>query len=434
MSFAFEKFSIVKYAIRWTMLILPVAITTGSIVAAFLWILTKATHFRFEHSWLLFLLPLAGIIIHLIYQSIGKSSEKGNNLILDEIFKKGHGIPWQMTPVIFITTILTHLFGGSAGREGTAVQIGGSIAGMFGKWWRLNDEDTKIILTAGIAAGFGAVFGTPVTGAIFSLEVLAIGRMKYNSLLPALMASVIGDLTVAAWQVKHTAYHIDILSQSPDAFSQYFPINLLLLTKVILASALFGLASYLFVIMTFRIKRFFNQIILQKWLIPVLGGFIIIGLTFLLGKTDYLGLGVDPQYNGVVTISSAFQSGGSDVWSWLWKMVFTAVTLGTGFKGGEVTPLFYIGATLGNSLSLLLDAPVGLFAALGFIAVFAGATNTPLACTIMGVELFGSEYLVFFAVACFTSYLFSGHTGIYSSQRVWVHKINLKNDEINDIS
>jgi len=423
-SVAFEKFSIIKYAFRWTILILPVAITVGSIVAAFLWLLTKATHLRFQHPWLLFLLPVAGVLIHLIYQSIGKSSEKGNNLILEEIFKKGNGIPWQMTPVIFITTILTHLFGGSAGREGTAVQIGGSIAGVFGKWWQLNEEGTKIILTAGIAAGFGAVFGTPITGAIFSLEVLAIGKMKYNSLLPALMASVIGDLTVAAWRVKHTAYHIDILPQSSDAFSQYLPINLLLLAKVIIASALFGLASYMFVRMVTSIKIVFSHFILRKWLIPVTGGLIIIGLTYLSGKPDYLGLGVDAQYNGAVTISSAFQHGASGTWSWFWKLVYTAFTLGTGFKGGEVTPLFYIGATLGNSLSVLLDAPVGLFAALGFIAVFAGATNTPLACTVMGVELFGSEYLVFFAVACFTSYLFSGNIGIYSSQRLSVDKTN----------
>ena len=149
----------------------------------------------------------------------------------------------------------------------------------------------------------------------------------------------------------------------------------------------------------------------------------IILLTLLVGKPDYLSLGVDAEYPGAITIVSAFKAGGADMFSWLWKTIFTTLTLGTGFKGGEVTPLFYIGATLGNTLATLMDAPVSLFAALGFIAVFAGATNTPLACTFMGVELFGGQYVLFFAIACFTAYFFSGHSGIYSSQRIGVPKL-----------
>jgi H+/Cl- antiporter ClcA len=418
-----EHFSILKYSIRWTLLILPVATVIGSLVALFLWLLTGAIHFRFQHTWLLFLLPLAGVVIHFIYQSVGKSSEKGNNLIMDEIHQPGGGVPVQMAPIILLTTVITHLFGGSAGREGTAVQIGGSIAGLFSRWYKLNEPDTKMILTAGIAAGFGAVFGTPLTGAIFAMEVLAIGKIKYNALLPALIASVIGDLTVSAWGIHHTAYHIDTIAKSTYFLSDYLPINLLLLGKVILASALFGLASYLFAVLVREIKGYFAKIFKIQWLIPVIGGLIIIALTYINGKPDYLSLGVDGQYPGAITIRSAFHGGGADTWSWLWKTVYTSMTLATGFKGGEVTPLFYIGATLGNTLSIILDAPVSLFAALGFIAVFAGATNTPLACTIMGAELFGSQYILFFAVACFTAYLFSGPSGIYSSQRVAVPKV-----------
>jgi H+/Cl- antiporter ClcA len=426
-----EHFSILKYAIRWTLLILPVAIAIGSLVALFLWLLNGAIHFRFQHTWLPFLLPLAGVLIHFIYQSVGKSSEKGNNLIIDEIHLPGGGVPPQMAPVILITTVITHLFGGSAGREGTAVQIGGSVANLFSRWYNLNEADTKMILTAGIAAGFGAVFGTPLTGAIFAMEVLAIGKIKYNALLPALIASVIGDLTVSAWGIHHTAYHLDIIAKGNYFFSKYLPVDLLLLGKVIIASTLFGFASYLFTQMVHGIKTFFSQIFKIQWLIPVIGGFIIIALTYINGKPDYLGLGIDGQYAGAVTIPSAFHVGGVDTWSWLWKTLYTTLTLGTGFKGGEVTPLFYIGATLGNTLSILLDAPVSLFAALGFIAVFAGATNTPLACTIMGVELFGSQYILFFAVACFTAYLFSGPSGIYSSQRIAVPKVleELKEDK-----
>lgn len=421
--FTSEHFSILKHLLRWTFIIIPIAIVIGSTVALFLWLLNFVIHFRFRNPYILYFLPLAGVLIYFIYKLAGSNAEKGNNLIIDEIHDPGAGVPKRMAPIVLITTIITHLFGGSAGREGTAVQIGGSIAQMFGNWFRLNETDTSIVLMAGVAAGFGAVFGTPLTGAIFALEVLALGRIQYNAFLPCLIASVIGDVTVAAWGVHHTAYHIDVFTIAPHWFSAWLPFDFILLFKIIIASIAFGLASYLFAYMVHGIKIFFVKRISIPWLVPVLGGLIIIGITALIGKSDYLSLGVDAEHAGAVTIPSAFQAGGADTWSWLWKTIYTTITLGTGFKGGEVTPLFYIGATLGNTLSVLMDAPVGLFAALGFIAVFAGATNTPLACTIMGVELFGGQYVLFFAVACFTAYFFSGHSGIYGSQRIGVPKI-----------
>lgn len=392
-------------------------------VAFFLWALQRAIHYRFEHPWLLYLLPWAGLVIHFLYTLYGKDAEKGNNVIIDEIHQPKGGVPKRMAPLVLFSTIITHLVGGSAGREGTAVQIGGSIAQLFGKWFRLDPKEMQILLTAGIAAGFGAVFGTPLTGAIFAVEVLTVGRIQYHAIFPCLVASIVGDLTVSAWQIHHISYRIDTLAL-PNLFETYFSLNLFLVVKIVIASIAFGLASWLFAQLVYRLKRFFLSLTPKAWLIPLLGGLIIILMTLILGKPDYLSLGVDAEYPGAVTIPSAFQEEGADTWSWLWKTAYTSVTISSGFKGGEVTPLFYIGATLGNTLSILLDAPVSLFAALGFIAVFAGATNTPLACTIMGVELFGSEYLIYFAIACYTAYFFSGQTGIYSAQQLGVKKID----------
>lgn len=426
--------ALIQKFLRHILLTIPVSVVTGSTIALFLWLLSTAIHYRFSHTWLLFLLPAAGILIHLIYQYAGKSSEKGNNLIIEEIHQPAGGVPARMAPVILFTTIITHLFGGSAGREGTAVQIGGSIAGMFGKWFKLDAAGTRILLTAGIAAGFGAVFGTPLTGAIFAIEVLTIGKIKYDAFLPALTASIIADLTVSAWGIHHTAYHIDnLLNVSFN--TTHLSDNLLLTGKVIIASVAFGLASYLFTGMAHQIKAFFGKLIRMRWLIPVIGGLIIITLTYINGKPDYLSLGVDAEYPGAITIPSAFHAAGTDTWSWLWKTVYTTITLSTGFKGGEVTPLFYIGATLGNTLSTLMNAPVSLFAALGFIAVFAGATNTPAACTIMGMELFGPEYALFFAIACFTAYFVSGHSGIYTAQSMTLREFsNPEKQETNTVS
>ncbi|WP_442794344.1 voltage-gated chloride channel family protein [Pelobium manganitolerans] len=418
-----EKFQILKYVLKWLLLSFPLGLAVGSMVALFLWLLTSSIFFRFSHPYLLYFLPLAGIAIHFMYKLWGKTSEKGNNLIMDEIHKPGGGVPPQMGPLVLFTTVVTHLFGGSAGREGTAVQIGGSLAQLLAKIFKLSQADVKTLLMAGIAAGFGAVFGTPLTGAVFAIEVLALGKMKYDAIIPCLFASIVGDFTVSAWGLSHTHYRIDFIESTNFFLSNYLHWDILLIGKILIASVAFGLASYLFGVLVHRIKNLFGSVFKTLWLIPFFGGVAIILLTFLAGKPDYLSLGVNPEYDGAVTLVSAFKEGGADAFSWLWKTFFTAVTLGTGFKGGEVTPLFYIGATLGNSLATLMDAPVALFAALGFIGVFAGATNTPLACTFMGVELFGGHYVLFFAIACFVAYFCSGHSGIYSSQRVGVPKL-----------
>lgn len=409
-----EHLSLGTYLVRWFCIVTPVSIAIGFACALFLWLLELATRQRFQTPWLLYLLPLAGALISLLYGRIGGRAEGGNNLLMDAIHGHENGdsgivVPRRMAPLILGATIISHLFGASVGREGTAVQMGGSIASAMGRWFRLNLADFRILLMAGIAAGFGAVFGTPLTGAVFAMEVLAVGRMTYDALIPCLMAAIIGDQVCLAWGIHHTRYVVAPLATELTG---------LLTLKVVLAAVAFGLASVLFAELVHGLGAVFKRSISRPWLRPMLGGVLLIALTFLLGSRDYLGLGVSSPDPHAVTIVSSFSPNGATPWSWWWKLLFTVVALGSGFKGGEVTPLFFIGAALGNSLATLLNAPVDLFAALGFIAVFAGASNTPLACTLMGIELFGSQHTLYFAMACFVSYLCSGHSGIYLSQRI----------------
>ena len=420
----FDQYFIFKYIVKWFFYILPVSIVVGSMVALFLWLLDLATVTRWNNGWLLYLLPLVGVAIVALYKMKGKNTDAGNNLVMDEIHKAGGGIPYRMAPFVLITTVITHLFGGSAGREGTAVQIGGSVAQFFGNKMGLKNDDLRILLMTGIAAGFGAVFGTPIAGTIFALEVLAIGRIKYDALLPCFFAAVIADIVCSMYGIQHTHYQINFHEQaSLGFFNLKFDYKILL--WVTISAILFGLTSYLFSELSHNIKRVAHKYIKWKYAIPLIGGIVIILLTFIAGTSDYLGLGVTTQSGVGSSIVNAFKPSGVNTYSWLWKIIFTVVTLSTGFKGGEMTPLFFIGAALGNIIAQFAGMPIDLFAALGFIAVFAGATNTPLACTFMGVELFGGEHVIYFALACFIAYYFSGHSGIYTSQRVGISKANL---------
>ena len=417
-NFASERGRHAVVIARWIAILAPMAVAIGAACALFLWALDQATALRFQYPWLLFLLPVAGFTIGLVYWWKGGPAEGGNNLIVDQIHEPGGGVPFRMAPLILAATVLTHLFGGSAGREGTAVQMGGSLASAFGRLFRLDAEGTRVILMAGIAAGFGAVFGTPIAGAIFAMEVLAIGRVQYLALVPCLGAALLADWTCQSLGIHHVAYHVAI----PPQVTHGLLVEPLLLLKVAVAAVAFGLVSLLFTEANHTLSTWVKQRIAFAPLRPFAGGLIVIALVYLCGTRAYLGLGIWSPNPGDVTIPGLF-GGAIHPWSWALKLIFTAVTLSFGFKGGEVTPLFFIGAALGNALSPILGVPTDLLAALGFVAVFAGAANTPLACTLMGIELFGATWGVYIAAACFIAYLCSGHSGIYLSQRIAVPKL-----------
>ncbi|MEE3624843.1 voltage-gated chloride channel family protein [Nitrospirillum sp. BR 11752] len=402
---------------KWLCLIGPVAAAIGSACALFLWSLDQATRLRFDHPALLYALPVAGVAIVWVYGRFGGRADGGNNLIVDQIHQPGAGVPLRMAPLILVATVVTHLFGGSAGREGTAVQLGGSLASGFSRLMRLSAAEGRLVLMAGVAAGFGAVFGTPIAGAIFALEVLSLGQVRYEALLPCLIAALVGDWTCHAWGIEHTSYAI-------AAGDAGFHIQGWLLAKVTAAAVIFGLAGLAFSEALHAAAALVRRLCPHPLLRPVLGGLLLIALVQVLGTRDYLGLGVWSADPGAVTLPGLFQPP-YHPFSWLWKALFTVITLATGFKGGEVTPLFFIGAALGHALAGVLDAPLDLMAGLGFVGLFAAAANTPLACTLMGIELFGAAHTPYIAVACFVAYAFSGHSGIYLSQRVAVPKVGL---------
>ena len=395
----FEKV-ILEYFLKWILVTSIIGAFIGSASALLLFSLNWATDYRENHIWIISLLPFAGLIIGLIYHYLAGTAARGNNFLIEEIHSSHNIIPFKMAPLVYIGTVLTHLFGGSAGREGTGVQMGGAIADFMSRIFRMHPYDRKVMIQIGIGAGFASVFGTPLAGAVFALEVIVVGRMRYDAILPIFLASFFANYVCHLWGIEHTIYsitHVPLLG-----------IDVLL--WVLLASIFFGITARLFS----RSIEFWGSVA-KKYIHyapfrPLLGGVCIAACVWFMGTTKYIGLGVP-------VIVGSF----SEVQMWydfLLKLLFTTFTIGVGFKGGEVTPLFFVGATLGSALSAIIPLPLSFMAGIGFVAVFAGATNTPIACTLMGIELFGTESGIYLGVACVASYMFSGHTGIYTAQIV----------------
>lgn len=387
--------------LQWLGLGAAVGIACGIASATFLYFLERATAFREQHEYLVYALPVAGLVIGAVYERWGKPIEGGNNLVLDAMHEDSPQLPLRMGPMVLIGTVLTHVFGGSAGREGTAVQMGASLADAIAHRFRVDRAMRRQLLAAGIAGGFGSVFGTPVAGTVFGLEVIAIGALEYDALLPALVASLVGDFVTRSIGIVHTAYpqilHVDL--------------TMGVLGKLCIMGVAMALATIAFVELTHRLKSALSSRVKRLPVRMFLGGLTVVVMWKLIGTSDYLGLGVP-------TILRAFSDPHLPWFAFAAKLVFTVVTLAAGFLGGEVTPLFFVGATLGSVLARVLGLPIELGAGVGIAAVFGAGANTPLALSIMAVELLGASAFPHVLVVTVIAYLLAGHRGIYPAQRL----------------
>ena len=387
---------------RWVGLGAVSGLLAGPPSAIFLVTLRWASGVQERWPQLLWLLPVAGIVVWWLYARFAGPAERGNNLLIEEVHLNRSEIPIQMLPLAFLSPVVTLLFGGSIASVGAAVQMGGALSDWLARVLRLSKPERRIMLMAGLSGGFGSVIGTPVAGAVFGMEVQSVGRIRYEGIVPCLVASLVGYEIVR------------VLGAYGGAYPQIEPSigGPLLVAKVAVAGAAFGVCSAVFIEFTHAVSTLLSRVAGPRgWLKPFMGGCAIAALVVLVGTQAYVGLSQP-------LLAAALAGGGVPLLAFLWKLVFTGLTVGSGFKGGEITPLFIMGATLGSTLAPWLGVPAPLLASVGFAAVFAGASNTPIASALMGVELFGSGGFLLMFVGTVVSYIFSGHRSVYVTQRV----------------
>lgn len=386
---------------KWLAVALVTGVCCGVVGSLFHIGVERATELREQHPWLLWCLPAAGLVIVAFYK-LTKTEGQGTNDIIDAVH---HGKPLSiwLLPAIFLGTILTHLCGGSAGREGAALQIGGGIGYQAGRLLRLGEKDLPLATLCGMSGVFAALFGTPLTATVFALEVISVGVLYYAGLVPCLTAALTGYLVSVLMGVPPTRFTVTVPG---------LEVRTMLLVMVL--ALLCAVVSILFCRGLHGVEHLLKRTLKNPYLRVAVGAAVLIGLT-LLTNGDYNGAGME-------VIGRAI-AGQADPWAWVWKLLFTAITIGCGFKGGEVVPSFFVGAAFGCVAAGWLGLPAGFGAAMGLVSVFCGAVNCPLASIILSVELFGSGDLLYFAMACSISYLISGYCGLYSSQTILYSKL-----------
>lgn len=393
--------------VSWFIIAIVIGVFCGVIGTAFHKGVDLATELRGEHARLLWCMPIAGIIIISVYK-LFRTEGMGTNDIIDAV-QLGNGLSIWLLPSIYIGTVLTHLVGGSAGREGAALQMGGSIGNYVGGVYDLDENDMKIATMCGMAAFFSALFGTPLTAAVFAIMVISVGSFVHMAFLPCLVSAV-------------TAYFVSVsLGVEPTHYTIMVPeFTVPLFCKVALLAVGFSIVSVIFCESMHAAEKLLKLGPLKnKWIRVIAGGLIIIALTYIVGTTDYNGAGMN-------IVQAAVEEGKARPEAFALKLLFTAITLGAGYKGGEVVPSFFVGATFGCVLAPLLGVPAGFGAALGLVGVFCGATNCMISSIILSVELFGSEGILFFALVCGISFMLSGYRGLYSSQTILYSKIGIE--------
>ncbi len=389
----------------WLCAGLSIGGVVGLVGVAFHLLLEWATEFRIENPMILWLLPIGGLAIALAYRFAGMEKDRGTNFILVAV-RSNEPVTFRTAPLIFFSTVVTHLLGGSAGREGAALQLGGSIASSFARTWELNEKETRIMTMCGMAAGFSALFGTPLTSVVFAMEVITVGVMHYSAIVPCTVAALVASSISQSMGIAPTAFAI---ANIPGEINMEIGVGAVVLG---IASAL---VSILFCIAMEHTSHAYKKHIANPLLRVFIGGCLVIGLTYLVGCRDYNGAGMD--------IITRALHGDAKAEAFLLKILFTAVTLGAGYKGGEIVPSFFIGATMGCIVGPFIGLPAGFAASLCMAAVFCGVTNCPLASIILCIELFGMRGAGYYALCCGISYMLSGYYGLYSEQKIMYSKV-----------
>lgn len=396
--------------IKWMFLSILIGGVIGGIASGFAYVVTWATEFRMEHPMIILGLPLGGLAIVFLYKIMGQERNTGTNMVLAVVRSDEEQIPGQVTPLILISTAITHFFGGSSGREGAALQFGASIGSVLGRRLGLNESDKKIMMLASMSAAFSALFGTPMAATIFPMEVISVGVMYYAALVPCVFSAFAAHLVSILLKV-HTLEAPYPVEAVPEF---YHPATV----KFIVLAICFALAGTLFCIMLHNCEHYFRSKIANPYLRIMAGGLAVIVLYFVLGTDDYLGLGEEVIHGSFVT-----PAGGH---VFLLKMIFTCLTLCAGFKGGEIVPSLFIGATLGSALSALLALPPDICAACGMVGVFCAVTNSPIASLLIAFEMFGFNGMPFFCVVIALCYLLSGYQSLYKEQKIMYSKTENK--------